>query len=99
MTAKTQPADHLTAIRDLAKTVGIKLVYQEQGFVVFGDKVYADADSGDDMGVCVEISFNDRGEVSEAHKKVNGVPKGDVDGSVGNAGQRLLWTLHLFSRR
>lgn len=104
-TAKTQIADHLSAIVDLAKTVGIKPIYDSGPvhpgrFVIFGDKVAARSyDAVEVDGVTVDIRFNERGEVQTASKRVHGVPKGDVTGEVGNAGQRLLWTLHLFSRR
>lgn len=98
-------ADHLSAIMDLAKTVGIKLIHDSglvglDRVVVFGDKLFARSyNTGEVDGVAVRISFNERGEVETASKRVHGVPKGDVTGEVGNAGQRLLWTLHLFSRR
>jgi hypothetical protein len=97
-------ADHLSAIVDLAKTVGMKLIYDSGPLasgreVEFGDKVFAAGDDLDVHGVSVNITFNECGEVATAHKRVNGVPKGEITGEVGNAGQRLLWTLHLFSRR
>jgi hypothetical protein len=104
MTTNVYVADHKSAIVDLAKTVGMQRVYDEGASVILGDFTYADHYlhgnlAAKHVGVSVEISFNERGEVQRAHKLVDGVTKGDVTGTVGNAGQRLLWTLHLFSRR
>lgn len=96
-------ADHKSAIVDLAKTVDMQVVYDDGTAVILGDDVYAGhyltGDQHMHYGVSVAVVFNERGEVKEAHKRVDGVPKGDVTGTIGNAGQRLLWTLHQFSRR
>lgn len=106
MSTKTLVADHKSAIIDLAKTVGMQVVHDDgDDYIVLGDDTFAEAYAAFGLdkaitGVVVEVEFNDHGEVSEAHKEVDGVNKGDVPGGrPGNAGQRLLWTLHLFSRR
>jgi len=106
MTTNLWVADQYDAIRELAKTVGIQVIVDagsNGNVAVFADDTYADTylngGPNDNAGVRVDVTFNERGEVKEAHKRVDGVSKGDVSGHVGNAGQRLLWTLHLFSRR
>lgn len=103
MSTKTLVADHRSAIKDLAKTVGMEVIHEQPGFTVIADSVQADeylnGKGSKDVGVLVEIVFNERGEIKTARKRVDGVSKGDITGNVGNAGQRLLWTLHLFSRR
>ena len=99
MTTKSSIADHKSAIVDLAKTVGINVIYSENNYIELGDDVQANSSATENDGVLVTVSFNDRGEVKEAHKRVNGETKGDVTGTRGNAGQRLLWTLHMFTQR
>jgi len=108
MPTKALVADHKSAIVDLAKTVGMQVIHDsgpalDGRLIIIADDTFAHTylhgGPKDTDGVEVKVYFNTNGEVERAYKKVDGVLKGGGPMSNGNAGQRLLWTLHLFSRR
>jgi len=92
------------AITDLAKAVGMQPVVSTDDLLIIGDEKFCqwwrDEDDSSQCGVSVLVAFNACGDVVAAHKAAaDGTPLGDVTGTYGNAGQRLLWTMHLISQR
>lgn len=88
-------ADHMGAVRDLAKATDMQEVWEEVGFVRFGSEDYDDGNGVSPRGTSVEVWFNECGEIVKAHRLYNGGPVESVD-VTGNPGQRLLATLKLF---
>jgi len=92
------------AITDLAKAIGMQPVVSTDKLLVIGDEEFCkwwrdEDDSSSQCGVSVVVTFGECGDVAAAHKVADGTPLGDVTGTYGNAGQRLLWTMHLISQR
>jgi hypothetical protein len=94
----------LDAVQQLASVSGLKPIHDsgpsyDGKLVVFADdaqaREYLHGAGSKDVGVLVEVTFNQRGEVAKVRARVDGERR-DITGDRGNAGERLLWTLELF---
>jgi hypothetical protein len=105
MGAMSATSGHYDAFADVADVNGLVAIYDSADLynterqVIFGDQAaVADWDHARVAGFQVVVNFDKlTGVVADAHGTQNGVPVGDVTGTRGTAGQRLMWTLNMLS--